>query len=483
MFKNPDIPPNLPFDKKPPIEKEEIFESENKKEKKDEKQENAEENIDFIKERIEERYGKDDEMGSSVLYDYLMRVFYRRYNLHHCDNEQCAEDAKMIEIMKFFQESLDELMRDLRVNDEDFFDSHVKQFQNLAQKTIVFFGRHSEMIKSRRFRYNTAFTLFLASSYFKVSSHDFKFMISKVIDLRGPKHVRDRLDLIGDDNKEKIFHKISELVSLVQKEDDELAKNIFKHSDKKIFSGIREELFRKVNDIIFKFGEELKDTEKIDKSKIDKLLTDLEQSRIEIDLVASLLVASKKAGEVQYLEDIRGVEISKAEEKELEENPELWNKLQEMYRANNSGKSKEDLERLMQSFKENRKYDPKFYLIYFDKDSKEPQKNLDNLVGFGRSSNFDGQRELPKGERYLGAANINPILQRIYLFENFLREIVEKEFQNGTQKIIAHLPEGGASHKALKSLGLPMTETQEGEYKNDDGSVLAKRLLVELTEK
>ncbi len=43
------------------------------------------------------------------------------------------------------------------------------------------------------------------------------------------------------------------------------------------------------------------------------------------------------------------------------------------------------------------------------------------------------------------------------------------------------MAENGASHKALKSLGLPMTEIQEGEYKNDDGSVLAKRLRVELT--
>jgi hypothetical protein len=45
------------------------------------------------------------------------------------------------------------------------------------------------------------------------------------------------------------------------------------------------------------------------------------------------------------------------------------------------------------------------------------------------------------------------------------------------------LLEGGASHKALKALGIPMTEIQEREYKNDDGSVLAKRLRVELTKK
>ena len=62
-----------------------------------------------------------------------------------------------------------------------------------------------------------------------------------------------------------------------------------------------------------------------------------------------------------------------------------------------------------------KKHNPRFHLVYFDKENKsDPQKSLDNLVGFTRSSSFDGQKELPEGERYLGAMNIDPILQKFY---------------------------------------------------------------------
>lgn len=43
--------------------------------------------------------------------------------------------------------------------------------------------------------------------------------------------------------------------------------------------------------------------------------------------------------------------------------------------------------------------------------------------------------------------------------------------------------ENGASHKIIKGLEYNYKETPEGEYKNDDGSVLARRLRVELTKK
>lgn len=281
---------------------------------------------------------------------------------------------------------------------------------------------------------------------------------------------------------QKVFAKISELGDLAQKKDEELASAIYKDNQKEISPSVRGELMRRAHNIISRFSDELRGGEKVDEEKIQKLLANLEQSRIEIDLVASLLIAGKKEGEEQNLEDIKGLEISEVSGKEVLENKELIDKLREMYRANNSHKSKEDLERLMSDFEKHLEHDAKFYLVYFDKEGREDKK-LENLVGFMRSSNFDGQKELPAGDRYLGAMNIDPLLQKFYFGENFLRETIEKEFALGAQKIIAHMPKGGPSHKIVKGLVLGYKETPEGEYKNDDGSVLAKRLRVELTKK
>lgn len=283
-----------------------------------------------------------------------------------------------------------------------------------------------------------------------------------------------------------IFSKISEITNLADRKNEELSKIIYKDNQKEISPSVRGELMRRAHNIISRFSYELKDGEKPNEEKIAKLLKDLEQSRIEIDLVASLLIAGKKEGEVQSLENIKGLEISEISGKEVLGNPELIDKLREMYRANNSHKSKEDLERLMSDFEKHLEHDAKFYLVYFDQSASSaggsPEKSLDNLVGFMRSSNFDGIKKLPEGERYLGAMNIDPLLQKFYFGENFLRETVEKEFALGTQKIIAHLPKEGASHKIIKTLDIQRKETPAGNYKLEDGREI-ERILVELTKK
>jgi hypothetical protein len=99
-----------------------------------------------------------------------------------------------------------------------------------------------------------------------------------------------------------------------------------------------------------------------------------------------------------------------------------------------------------------------------------------------RSSNFDGIKKLENGERYLGAMNIDPLLQKFYFGENFLRETIEKEFQLGAKKIMAHMPKDGPSHKIIKTLNIQCQETSAGNYKLEDGREI-ERLLVELTKK
>jgi hypothetical protein len=280
-----------------------------------------------------------------------------------------------------------------------------------------------------------------------------------------------------------IFEKIAQLVDLVEQENAELAKIIFKDREKDLPNNLQTELLHKAHQIILRFSTELEAGGQASDEKIQKHLADLEKNRTDIELVASLLIATKKAGAEQKVSEIRGVEVEMVGGKELAENSALAEKLKEMYRENNSHKSKEDLERLLSDFETHKKHNPRFHLVYFDKENKaDPQKSLDNLVGFMRSSSFDGQKELPEGERYLGAMNIDPILQKFYFGENFLREIVGKELAGGAKKLIAHVPENGPSHKIVQLLGFE-TVAEEGDYRDDDGKVMAKRIRVELVKK
>jgi hypothetical protein len=296
-------------------------------------------------------------------------------------------------------------------------------------------------------------------------------------------------DKLESQDAEKVFARIAELVDFAQKKENELTRELFKENRGQVPANLRSELIGRANNIILKFSERLSENEKPSKKKekTRQFLADLEQSQMRIDLVASLLIASKKAGKSQRLEDIRGLEIKSVGAEELAQNEKLWQKLKEMYRTNNSHKSNEDLERLLGDFETHRKYKAKFYLVYFDPQGKtDASQKLDNLVGFMRSSFFDGQRELSSKERYLGALNIDPLLQKFYFGENFLEKIITKEFLIA-DKLIAHVPKEGASHKILKNfskkLGFKIEEKSAGYYTNQDRKSTIERIRVELIKK
>ncbi len=308
------------------------------------------------------------------------------------------------------------------------------------------------------------------------------------LSLEFDKNNGDKLIMIGNSleqkNAKKVFTKIAELTDLAQEKNKELAEIIFKdNTQKELPTNLPTELLRKAHAIILQFSAELEIDNQASEEKIQKLLADLEKSRIDIEIIAALLVATKKELATQNISEIKGVELEVVDGKKLAENEPLAEKLTVMYRANNSHKSEKDLERLLGDFEKHKQYKPRFNLIYFDRENKtNPEKSLDNLVGFMRSSSFDGQKELPEGERYFGAMNIDPILQKFYFGENFLREIMEKEFSSGTKKLIAHVPENGPSHKITKLLGFE-TVAEEGDYRDDAGNIIAKRLRVELVRK
>ncbi len=301
-----------------------------------------------------------------------------------------------------------------------------------------------------------------------------------------------------------IFQKYEELISLANRGDQALRRTILKDGQKSVPARLSVVVLEKIKkDFQFflpfkqenfflkkvkKFFSEakLENSKEFSEQELDELIKQIKKKETEIELISALLTATKKAGAEQNVSGIKGVELEVVDGKKLAENEPLAEKLTVMYRANNSHKSEKDLERLLGDFEKHKQYEPKFNLIYFDRENKtNPKKSLENLVGFMRSSGcitkFEEQPlvELPEGERYLGAMNIDPILQKFYFGENFLREIMEKEFSSGTKKLIAHVPENGPSHKIVKLLGFE-TVAEEGDYRDDAGDIIAKRLRVEL---
>jgi hypothetical protein len=82
--------------------------------------------------------------------------------------------------------------------------------------------------------------------------------------------------------------------------------------------------------------------------------------------------------------------------------------------------------------------------------------------------------------------NIDPLLQKFYFGENFLEKIITKEFLIA-DKLIAHVPKEGASHKILKNfskkLGFKIEEKSAGYYTNQDRKSTIERIRVELIKK
>jgi hypothetical protein len=426
------------------------------------------------------------EIEGEIFYNHNIAPGISGYFNQNYDLVKVMNDGKIIEFGNFL-----ELNYKGTLDEKYFLD--ILQFQNIEAK-IKIRNDFDVDLDALSLRMQNQFLNFIKhressdiSSIINIANkfgeHKMNFLKS-FLSLEFDENNGSRIISIGEklpgESAKLVFEKIAQLVDLVEKENAELAKIIFKDSEKDLPDNLQAELLRKAHQIILRFSTELESGGQASEEKIQKLLADLEKSRIDIDIMASLLIAMKKAGEGQNVSEIRGVEMVSISGEELKKDRELEVKLEEMYRASNSQKSKKDLERLLSDFERHKQCDPRFHLVYFDKNDKDqPKKSLENLVGFMRSSSFDGKRELPEGERYLGATNIDPILQKFYFGENFLREIVEKELLSGAKKLIAHVPENGPSHKITKLLGFE-TVAEEGDYRDDAGNVTAKRLRVEL---
>lgn len=277
-----------------------------------------------------------------------------------------------------------------------------------------------------------------------------------------------------------VFAKIADLSFLAQQKEDELVDAVYKKSGESVPEGMRRDLLLQANKILDGFAQKLDRGNNYEENTQDvvQLLSDLARSSRELTLIAALLRSAKERGEYKNLADIKGLQRKIVDADDLAHDSEMLKTIHQMYRANNSHKSQQDLDRLMASFDRHMQHYARFALFFFDPEHlSQPEATPKNLVGFMRSSGFDGERVLPSGERYLGALNVHPLLRQFSLASNIFKEFFEEEMRHGAFKMIAHVPENGPSHVITRGFGF-RTLAEEGFYTDRDGNAIAKRVRI-----
>lgn len=226
----------------------------------------------------------------------------------------------------------------------------------------------------------------------------------------------DRIISIGKklskENASLVFEKIAQLIDLVEQENAELAKIIFKDSEKDLPDNLHAELLRKAHQIILKFSTELEIGGLASEEKIQQLLSDLENSKIGIDFLAAALRSFKISGEKVDLETIReldfsvkdfGQEFSDEEKEEMRVIAEInWRQNPNMKDVvvGSFAKSLEDANQ-------------KFYVL----------KYQGKVVSFVRFEKTD------QGKLYAGSFNVYPDARSTGIGEEMMNRALKKEAQ------------------------------------------------------
>ena len=103
----------------------------------------------------------------------------------------------------------------------------------------------------------------------------------------------------------------------------------------------------------------------------------------------------------------------------------------------------------------------RFDILYFDpKNPKNPEKKRKNMIAFLRFTDHEEE----KGKRYLGAVNIDPKFKGFKILEPFMRQSLDREFQN-TDTIILHTVPGSTAESLYeRDYGFKITK-EEVKYK------------------
>jgi hypothetical protein len=120
-----------------------------------------------------------------------------------------------------------------------------------------------------------------------------KTFLSCEFDIRNGNKILSIGEKLGQEDAQKVFAKVVELVNLAEKENEELIKMLFVSQTDVDMSGAKFDLLKKVQEIILKFSDRLGDA-KNDQKEIEELLIDLEKTKAEIILFKNVFKQIKK---------------------------------------------------------------------------------------------------------------------------------------------------------------------------------------------
>ncbi|MDR3559193.1 MAG: methyltransferase domain-containing protein [Candidatus Pacebacteria bacterium] len=179
-----------------------------------------------INKEPEENKDEEREVDNVIKYQLLMNTFYERYRLNNGNDEQCAKDKEMIEIMEFFQKSLDDFM-DRGLREKNFFYNNRQEFDNVLQKALLLFSRHNNLLKDQKLKDQSINTFSKTLDLFEENSFESKQIIVLAANLAGAEKLRDKIDsLIVKNrdlgNEERVNH-LEYIRSFITPNDDKVA--------------------------------------------------------------------------------------------------------------------------------------------------------------------------------------------------------------------------------------------------------------------
>ncbi|MFO7807719.1 MAG: GNAT family N-acetyltransferase [Candidatus Moraniibacteriota bacterium] len=381
-------------------------------------------------------------------------------------NQSQEEREKRMLFLKEFQENYFDFY------EADFFQKTGIRFNNLSFKEqgwFLFDYLHANKERKQEF-------FDFAQAY---GEDGLKSFISLEVEGSNGKGILEIAGKLDKSAGNLVFSKLADLSRLAQQKGERFEEFIDLEDIQSKSKDLQIRLLKRANNIINEFANKLNEKSSNQEKEVIVLLNKLKRSRSHLELLGAFLKEVKEQGQTVNAEQINGYTRKTAKTEDLAQNPDLEKEIEERYRFNQSRKSEQELERLMEQFREQKNHDAKYYLDFFDsKKPDNPEKDPANLLGYIRSSSFDGEKELPEGERYLGALNVNPVLQQSSIGKKLMENVIEQEFSAGAKKLHAHVPQNSPSYNlCVNHLGFE-EESHEGEYETKTGEKIPRVRIV-----
>lgn len=279
-----------------------------------------------------------------------------------------------------------------------------------------------------------------------------KTFISCEFDIKNGQKILDIGEKLEHERARLIFKKASEIIDLAERKSQELEDIIAaEDTGKTDISDIRFELLKKAASIITEFGQKISIGEK---TEIDSLLIDLEKTKAEIILLASVLRSARKKDERINLSEIKNLKLEKREMRKSD------------------GLSHEEKEELlaicMHNYEKVFKDNPRA-LARVINGFKNELENLSGQTVFilkfqGQVVAFCRFKPMAEGEMYTGSLNVTKDVQGLSVGNYFITSSINEMARD--YKIKATTRKDNPANGSYQKQGFVLTQ----EFREEDGT-------------